>query len=149
MSSSGKRKHGVTWKSLISSSSLRMMSGDYYVCIFSVYALCAYLNDLWNNTCGLVSRLLRLSVMHVQYEVWKVWGGQSVCTTLKEFRGCECSFAPHRTWEYSSFSGWPRALFTMLGTAVLSRTHRSWCGLHGIVAAFTLSSFSSIFMQGS
>ena len=72
-------------------------------------------------------------------EVWKVWeGGQSVCTTLKEFRGYKCSFAQHRTRGYGCFWRQPHALFASLGTAALSRTHRSRCGLHSAVAAFTL-----------
>ena len=43
----------------------------------------------------------------------------------------------------------PHALFATLGTAGLSRTHRSQRGLHGIVVAFMLSVFSSIFVPGS
>ena len=50
--------------------------------------------------------LLRLSVHAcASNEVWKVWGGKSVPTTLIEFWGCERGFAPHRTQRY----GRPRA----------------------------------------
>ena len=80
--------------------------------IFTVYALCAHLNDLWTNTCGLVSKDGTCFWDHAcANEVWKVWGGQSVHTTLKEFRGCECGFTLHRTRGYSSFSRQPRTLF--------------------------------------
>ena len=37
----------------------------------------------------------------------------------------------------------------LLCTAALSRTHRCRRGLHGVVAAFTLSVFSSVFAPGS
>ena len=57
---------------------------------------------------------------------------------LKEFRGCEHGFAPHRTRGFGRFSRRPRALFATLGAAALSHTHRSQCGLHGIVTAFML-----------
>ena len=67
---------------------------------------------------------------------------QSVPTTLIEFQGCERGFAPHRTRRY----GQPHALFAALGAAALSRTHHSQHGLHGVVAAFTFSVFSSIFV---
>ena len=50
---------------------------------------------------------------------------QSVCTTLKEFRGCERGFTPHRTRGYGSFSRRPYGLFASLGAAALSRTHHS------------------------
>ena len=48
---------------------------------------------------------------------------------------------------YGSFSRRPRALFATLGTAGLSCTHRSQCGLHGVVVAFMLSVFSSVSYQ--
>ena len=70
-------------------------------------------------------------------------------TTLKEFRGCERSFAPHRMRGNGSFSRQPGTLFITLGAAALSRTHRSRHGLHGVVVAFTLSVFSSAFVPGS
>ena len=82
-------------------------------------------------------------------KVWKVWGGQSVRTTLKEFRECECSFEPHRMRGYGHFSRRPHTLFTSQGAAALSRTHRSRSRLHGVVAAFVLSVFSSVFAPGS
>ena len=72
-----------------------------------------------------------------------------VLYTLKEFRRCERGFAPHRTQGYDSFSRRPCALFAMLGTTGLSRTHRSRHELHDIVVAFTLSVFSSVFVSGS
>ena len=75
------------------------------------------------------------------HNVWKVWGGQSVRTTLKEFRGCECSFEPHRTRGYGCFSRRPCALFASQGAAALSHIHHSRSELHGVVAAFALSSF--------
>ena len=71
---------------------------------------------------------------------------QSIHTTLKEFQECEHDFALHRTQGYARR---PHTLFATLGAAALSRTHRSRRGLHGIVAAFTLSVFSSVFMPGS
>ena len=39
--------------------------------------------------------------------------------------------------------------FASLGAAAHSRTHRSRRGLHGVVAAFMLSVFSSVFAPGS
>ena len=42
-----------------------------------------------------------------------------------------------------------RALFATLGAAALSRTHCSRCGLDGVLAAFTHSVFSSVFVPGS
>ena len=48
-----------------------------------------------------------------------------------------------------SFSRRPHALFAMLGTAGLSHTHCSRRGLHGVVVAFMLSVFSSVFVPGS
>ena len=94
------------------------------------------LNDLWTNMCGIFSRRgmcfwdCRSCMCN---EVWKVWGGQSIRTTLKEFWGCEGGFAPHRTRGYRR----PHALFATLGAAALSHTYRSQCGFHGFVAAFT------------
>ena len=67
-------------------------------------------------------------------------------TTLKEFRGCERGFAPHRMRGYGSLSRKPGTLFAMLGAAALSRSHCSRRGLHGVVNAFTLS---SVFVPGS
>ena len=40
-------------------------------------------------------------------------------------------------------------LFASLGAAALCRTHCCRCRLHGIVAAFPLSVFSSVFAPGS
>ena len=57
--------------------------------------------------------------MHVQRSVKSVRRAQQ-CTTLKEFRGCERSFAPHGTRGYGSFSRRPHALFATLGAAGLS-----------------------------
>ena len=111
------------------------------VYVFAVYASHAHLNDLWTNTCRLVSRRgtcfwdCRSCMCN---KVWKVWGGQSVRTTLKEFRGCECSLEPHRTRGYGRFSRRPHALFASQGAAALSRTHRYRSGLHSVVAAFAL-----------
>ena len=62
---------------------------------------------------------------------------------------CERGFAPHRTRGYGRFSRRPRALFASLGAAALSRTHRSQRGLHGVVAGFTLSAFSSVVVPGT
>ena len=71
-------------------------------------------------------------------EVWKVWeGGQSICTTLKELQGCECSFEPHRMRGYGCFLRQPHALFASLGAGAPTCTHCPWRGLHG-VAAITL-----------
>ena len=72
-----------------------------------------------------------------------------VRTTLKEFQGCERGFGLHRTRGYGRFSRRPRALFASLGAASLFRTHRCRRRLHGVVAAFTLSVFSSVFVPGS
>ena len=107
----------------------------------SQYASRVHLNDLWTNTCGLVSRLgtcfwdCRSCMCN---EVWKVWGGQSVHTTLNEFQECERSFAPHGMRGNGSFSRRPHTLFAMLGTAALSRTHRSQRRIYSVVAAFML-----------
>ena len=87
--------------------------------------------------------------MHVQQSVKSVEGVQSVRTTLKEFRGCERDFKPHRTRGYGHFSRQPGALFASLGAAALSHTHRSRSELHRVVATFTLSIFSSVFTPGS
>ena len=76
--------------------------------------------------------------------------GQSICTMLKEFRGCECGFATHRMRGYGSFSRRPHALFATLGAAGLSLLliiPDTDCD--GVVVAFTLSVFSSIFVPGS
>ena len=48
--------------------------------------------------------------MHVQQSVKSVEGVQSVRTTLKEFRGCERDFKPHRTRGYGHFSRQPGTL---------------------------------------
>ena len=106
--------------------------------VFAVYATRAHLNDLSTNTCGLVSRRGTC--------FWDCRSIRSVKSvrrgkrrsTLKEFRGCECGFAPHRTQGYASFSRRPRALFATLGAAGLSCTHRSQRGLHDNVVVFTL-----------
>ena len=112
--------------------------------VFGVYASRAQITNLWTNTCGLFSRRVmcfwdcRSCMCN---KVWKVWGGQSVQsvrTTMKEFRGCECSLEPHRTRGYGCFSRRPHALFASQGAAALSRTHRFRSGLHSVVAAFAL-----------
>ena len=58
---------------------------------------------------------------------------------VERIRECERVFEPHRTRRYGRLSR-PRTLFASLGTAALSHTHRSRRGLHGVEAAFTLSS---------
>ena len=91
--------------------------------------------------------------MHVQQSVKSVRRAKRTYTiygtTLKEFRGCERGFAPHRTRGNGSFSRQPRTLFITLVAAALSRTHRSRHEHHTIVVAFTLSVFSSYFVPGS
>ena len=122
------------------------------VYIFAVYASCAHLNNLWTNMCGLVSR--HASAFGTVgpcmcNEVWKVWGGQSVRSMLKEFRGCVCGFELHRTRGYGRYSRRLHALFASQGDAALSCTHHSRSRLHGVVAAFVLSVFSSVFAPDS
>ena len=109
-----------------------------------MYISHAYLNDPWTNTCRLVSRRgtyfwAGQSCMCNAYE----WGVESVRKKAKRTHYVERVwkyervFEPHRTREYGSFSRRPRALFASLATTALSHTHRSWCGLHGVEAAFT------------
>ena len=50
---------------------------------------------------------------------------------------------------FSAVQNRMRFMFATLGTAALSRTHRSRRGLHGVVAAFTLSVLSSVFVLDS
>jgi len=77
---------------------------------------------------------------------------------IERVRECERVFEPHRIWLFlkKTTSLGPRPLpptpdggmgtrldghmllLSLLGSAALSRTHRSRCGLHGAVAAFTL-----------
>ena len=60
-------------------------------------------------------------------KVWKVReGGQSVCTTLKEFWGRECGFEPHRTWGYGSQDDHTLLILASIGTAALSRSYSSF-----------------------
>ena len=131
---------------------------EQYTCTYIVvYASHAHFKDLWTNTCGLVSRrgtcFWDCRSTHVQQSVKSVRMTKRTYTiygtTLKEFRGCERSFAPHRMRGNGSFSRQPGTLFITLGAAALSRTHRSRHGLHGVVVAFTLSVFSSVFVPGS
>ena len=69
---------------------------------------------------------------HVANEVLKVWEGrQSVRITLKDRTAQNA-----KIWSFISRR--PRALFSSLGAAALSRTYRSRRGLHGVKAAFTL-----------
>ena len=75
--------------------------------------------------------------MHVKQSV-KSEEGKALRCTLKEFPGCERGFAPHKTRGYGSFSRRPHTLFAKLGTAGLSRTHRSRRRLHDDVVAFML-----------
>ena len=120
--------------------------------VFTVYALCVHLNDLWRNTCGLVSRrgtcFWDCRSMHVQHSVKSVRRAKHTYYVERVSR-IECGFAPHRTWGYDSFSRWPRALFATVGTAALSRTHRFQRRLLGIVAAFTLSVSSPVALSFS
>ena len=57
---------------------------------------------------------------------------------VERIQECERIFEPYRTRRYGCLSRRPRALFTTLGAAALSRTHRSRRRLHGVEAAFTL-----------
>ena len=81
-------------------------------------------------------------VMHVKRSVKSVMRGKAKrmhYRFVERVRQCKRVFEPHRMRGYGRFSRRPRALFASLGAAALSRTHRSRRGLHGVVAAFTLS----------
>ena len=57
--------------------------------VFAVYASHVHLNNLWTNMCCVDLHLARAFGTVgpcMCNEVWKVGGGQSICTTLKEFR---------------------------------------------------------------
>ena len=120
--------------------------------VFAVYASLVHLNNLWTNTCGLVSRcgtcFWDCQSMHVQRSVKSV--RRAKCTYYVErVSRIWVRFRSAQNAGYCSFSRWPRTLFAMLGAAGLSRTHRSRCRLHGVVVAFMLSVFSSVFVPGS
>ena len=83
-------------------------------------------------------------VMHVQRSVKSVMSVERKAKRMyyryvERVRQCKRVFEPHRMRGYGRFLRRPRALFASLGAAALSRTHRSRHGLHGVVAAFTLS----------
>ena len=84
--------------------------------------------------------LLGWSVMHVQRTKCEKWERrQSVRITLKEF--ANASAFPNRT-EREDMVVYQddHALYLLRYALLLSRTHRSRRGLHGVEAAFTLSS---------
>ena len=86
------------------------------------------------GSCG--TRLLACATKYRKFEK----ESKAYVFRWKSSRDREHIFGPHRTWGYGRLSRRPHALFASLGAAALSRTHRSRCGLHGVVAAFTLYS---------
>ena len=122
--------------------------------VFAVYASRAHLNNLWTNTCGLVSRRGTCfwdcrSIGHAcATKCKKCEEGKAYVLRWKSFE--DVSAVSHHTEreDNSNFSRRPHALFATLGAAALSHTHCSRCGLDGVVAAFTHSVFSSVFVPG-
>jgi len=76
-------------------------------------------------------------------KVWAVWGRQSV--HWKSLRKWARFQTPPKVRIWSLLKTATR-FFALLATAPLFRTHRSRHGLHGVVAAFWLSVFASVFV---
>ena len=72
-----------------------------------------------------------------------------LCMCVKSVRRANHTYKDVSAVSHSTEREDPRALFATLGAAALSRTHCSRCGLDGVVAAFTHSVFSSVFVPGS
>ena len=113
----------------------------------------AHLNDFWTNTCRLLLAGMARAfgmVNHARAMKCEKWRRRAKRLYYTErVWGCERGFEPHRMQGYGRFSRWPLALFALLETGVLSHTHCCQHGLHGVVTAFMLSVFSSVFMPGS
>ena len=98
----------------------------YYFWISCLYTRCTYsqcmprtrISTTFEPTCvDLVSRCGTCfwdCPSCICNEVWEVWWGQSVRTMLKEFRGYERGFEPHRKQGYGCFSRRPCAIFASL-----------------------------------
>ena len=101
-----------------------------------------HLHDLWTNMCGLggVACAFGWSVMHVQQMKCEKEGKASVCITWKSLRMTSAFLNCTEREDMVVYQDDPRALFASLGVAALSHTHRSRRELHGVEAAFTLSS---------
>ena len=113
--------------------------------IHIVYALCVHFNNLWIDMYITISRCGTCFGMvgHVQQSVSSV---RIVKSTLKEFEEVSkvSNTAPKvRIW---SFLKTASHFFVLLASATLFRTHRFRHRLHGVVVAFWLSVFASVFV---
>ena len=76
-------------------------------------------------------------------KVWAVWGRQSVHWKSLRKRARFQTPPKVRIWSLLKTA---THFFALLAAAPLFRTHRSRHGLHGVVAAFWLSVFASVFV---
>ena len=109
-------------------------------CTYSQCMPCAHLRDLWTNTCGLVgvARAFGLVSHACATKCEKCEKEGKVYTLRWKSLRMWARFWTAQNAKIWSLSRRPHALFALLGAAALSHTHHSWCGLHGIEAAFTL-----------
>ena len=93
-----------------------------------------YLNNLWTDTCVLVS-------VGVVRAFWLVVHVQLKCEPRIEKGMAKHSLKSLRIYGVSHFSRRPCAFFTLLATAPFSRTHWAHHGLHGGSLSLSLLQF--------
>ena len=142
--SESRRKHFTSRDCCrVSAANEEQVCSYYEVCVFAAYVTVETTRELLlvsvAHAFGMVGHAIAAKCGKYEKEV------KAYVLCWKSLR-CELGFEPHRAQGYGCFWRQPYALFASLGTAVLSRTY---CSRSGLVAAFMLSVFSSIFAPGS